>query len=148
MTIGLAQFLTIKKADGTALYRWQNYWINQTVDSHTFASFQTEALFSVASSGFASLRISFPVSETVLTLIDEGLVQYYLATVDLYQFQPPANGLPASKLLIAGFTGEFTSAEVTSSAVNLSIGSNLDSTESQAPPRKFTTALAGTPPKL
>lgn len=148
MTIALAQFLTIKKADGTVLYRWQNYWPNQTVDNHSFAPFQTDALFSAASPEVTSLQIVFPISSLILSLLDEGLNQYYVAQINQYQFQPPKNGLPSVKTLIAGFTGEFVSAQVSSVSVDLVIGSNIDSTESQVPPRKFTTTLAGTPPKL
>jgi len=148
-TVGLAQFLTVSDASGTALHRWQNFWINQTVDQHIFLPFQAESIFSRITASSDSLNIVLPISGNLLSIVDAGLLQYYIGQVDLYQFLPTAAGLPpASKSLIASYTGEFVSAEVTSTSIGLTIGSNLDSTESQVPIRKFTSTLAGIPPKL
>lgn len=95
-----------------------------------------------------SVTISLPVSNDARNLIESGLSQFYVAQVDLYQFLPPASGLPSVKTLVASFTGEFERATMTALSLDITVGANLDSTESQAPPRQFTTALAGTPPKL
>lgn len=149
MTIGLAQFFTVKNADGTVLHKWQNFWVNQTVDTHAFLPFQAEAIFSKSSASSDTLSITMPISASLLPIIDAGLMQFYIGTIDLYQFQPSLDGLPpATKLLATSFTGEFVSAEVLDTTINLAIGSNIDSTESQVPIRKFTSTLAGIPPKL
>lgn len=148
MTVGLAQFLTVKNAAGTVLYRWQNYWINETVDGHSFASFSVAALISKVSSGAESVQIQLPPTKANIGLIESGLQLLYTARVEQYQFLPPTTGLPGSKTKIGSFTGEFQSAVFNTSSVVLTIGSNLDSTESQAPPRKFTSTLIGSPPKL
>ena len=148
MTVTLAQFLTIHDADGAVLYQWQNHWIDQVVDEHGFFPFNCSSLLSKVSSGEMTLSIDLPASSESFGLIENGLNQFFVARVDLYQFLPPASGLPQTKTLVASFTGEFERASTTSTAVQITIGANLDSTESQAPPRQFTTALAGTPPKL
>ena len=148
MTVALAQFLTIKQANGSVLRRWQNHWISQTVDGHEFFPFNCSSLMSKVSSGEMSVTLSFPVSTNVRDLIENGLSQFYVVQVDQYQFLPPASGLPAVKTLVASFVGEFETASTTATSMQITIGANLDSTESQAPPRQFTTALAGTPPKL
>ena len=148
MTVALAQFLTIQTADGSVLRRWQNHWVGETVDGHEFFAFNCSSLMSKVSSGEMSATISFPVSTNVRDLIQNGLNQFYVAKLDQYQFLPPASGLPVTKVLVASFTGEFETASTTATSMQIMIGANLDSTESQAPPRQFTTALAGTPPKL
>jgi hypothetical protein len=148
MAVQLAQFLTIKKADGTVLRQWQNHWINQTVDGHEFYPFNCSSMMSKVSSGEMSVTISLPVSTSNRDLIQNGLSQFYVVEVDQYQFLPPASGLPATKTLVASFAGEFESGSTTPTSMQVSVGANLDSTESQAPPRQFTTALAGKPPKL
>ena len=148
MTVELAQFLTIKQADGAVLRRWQNHWISQTVDGHDFFPFNCSSLMSKVSSGEMSVTLSFPVASNVRDLIKNGLSQFYVVQVDQYQFLPPVSGLPSSKTLVASFTGEFEAASATAVAMQITVGANLDSTESQAPPRQFTTALAGKPPKL
>jgi hypothetical protein len=148
MTAGLAQFLTVKKADGGILHRWQNHWFNQRVEGHEFAPFNVNSLISKASDGAESIQIELPPTADNLELTELGLQRFYIATVEQYQFTPPASGLPTSLIKIASFTGEFQSAEFGTAAIALIIGSNLDSTESQAPPRTFTTTLTGFPPKL
>lgn len=148
MTIGLAQYLTIKDAGGNVQRKWQNYWINQAVDGYAFSPFSVAALISKVSSGQESIQIQLPPTKDNLDLVETGLQVFYTATVDQYQFLPPASGLPATKTKIASFTGEFQSASLEVSFVSLTVGSNLDSTESQAPPRKFTSTLIGSPPKL
>ena len=148
MTAALAQYLTIKKADGSVLSRWQNHWLNQSVDGHSFAPFNVNSLISKVSDGAESIQIGLPPTKDNLELTELGLQQFYIAIVDKYQFTPPASGLPSAKVKIASFTGEFQSAVFGIAAIDLIIGSNLDSTESQAPPRKFTTTLIGFPPKL
>lgn len=148
MTVGLAQYLTVKDAQGKVLIKWQNGWINQTVDGHAFGPFNVAAMISQISSGTESISIDLPVSQDNVDLVQNGLQSYYVATVEQYQYLPPVSGLPQSKTKVAAFTGEFESAEITDAAIVLDIGLNLDTTESQLPIRTFTTILAGSPPKL
>jgi len=148
MTVGVAQFLTIKDATGKALYKWQNYWIGQVVSGHNFAPFNVPALISQVTAGAETISIEIPADQGSINLADKGLQSYYIAQVDQYQFVPPVSGLPSSKTKVASFTGEFQSATITDTSISIEIGANLDSTESQVPVRTFTTILAGSPPKL
>jgi hypothetical protein len=148
MSIGLAQFLIIKDTGGNVQRKWQNYWISQSVDGYAFAPFSVSMLISKVSDGEESVQILLPPTDDNLTLAELGLQSFYIATVEQYQFLVPDSGLPATKTKIASFTGEFQAASLQPSAVTLTIGSNLDSTESQAPPRKFTSTLIGSPPKF
>ena len=148
MTVGLVQYLTVKDALGEVLNKWQNCWINETVDNHAFAPFNVPMLISQVSAGAESITIELPVSQNNVNLVQQGLQSYWVATVEQYQYLPPVNGVPQVKEKVAAFTGEFESAEISDLAIVLVIGLNLDSTESQLPIRTFTTILAGSPPKL
>lgn len=148
MTAGIAQFVTVKNAAGNVLKKWQSCWFDQTVDGHEFAAFNVNALISQVSAGAETLSVEIPVNQENVELVEVGLQSYYIVEVEQYQFIPPISGLPSSKQKMAAFTGEFQSAEVTDVSISLTIGANLDSTESQVPIRTFTTLLAGSPPKL
>ena len=148
MTVGLVQYLTIKDALGEVLHKWQNCWVGQTVDGHEFAMFNVPMLISQVSAGAESLSIQLPVSQSNVGIVEVGLQLYHVATVEQYQNTPPVSGTPEAKQKVAAFTGEFESAEIADISIGLSIGLNLDSTESQLPIRTFTTTLAGSPPKL
>jgi hypothetical protein len=147
--LAIAQFLHVYTSTGATINRWQNFWVNATVDSHAFFAFDGGAIFSRITPSSDSLDITFPASNTSLSLIENGLALRYLATLDLYQFAPTADGTaPSIKTKIASYTGEFSSATVNDLTVTLQIGTNLDPTEAQVPPRKFTTSLVGQPPKV
>lgn len=149
MTIAVAQFLRIYRADGTTLKRYQNFWAGLNVDSYVYEPFDAGAIFSRITPDSDSLDIVFPATNEAYSLVENGLALRYLATLDFYQFVPTADGLaPATKIKIASFTGEFSSATVNEATVTLLIGTNLDPTEAQVPPRKFTTSLIGQPPKI
>ncbi len=150
MSVALCQFMTLKNASGTVLQRGQNYWISETVSGHSFNAFNVSALISRVSAGAESLAIELAATKANIELVEEGLRDYYVAVINQYQFLPPASGTGsgAARTLVASFTGEFQSAVFTESKITLTVGSNLDSSESQVPPRMFTSDLAGTPPKL
>lgn len=150
MTIAVAQFLKICDKEGVAIKYSQNYWINETVDGYEFAAFNVSALISSVSAGTETLSIELIASAENLDLVETGLYSAYIARVEQYQLESPAigSGIYALKTLNAAFTGEFESVVIKESTITLSIGSNLDSTEVQVPPRTFTTTLAGNPPKL
>lgn len=148
MTVGVAQFLTIKDATEKVLHKWQNYWIGQVASGHSFAPFNVPALISQVTAGAETISIEIPADQQNIDLADKGLQSYYVAFVEQYQFVPPVSGLPSSMTEIAAFTGEFQSATITDTSIKIEIGSNLDSTECQVPVRTFTTILAGSPPKL
>lgn len=147
--IALAQFFTVQNESGTVLQRWQNYWPNTTVDSHTFLPFNADAILSQVSPGSDSLKIIFPASQQIYVLMNTGFELNYVGKLDLYQFVPPANnGVPEIKDLIASYTGKFIQGTISLTQIELSLGVGLDPTEAQVPPRKFTTSLVGKPPKL
>jgi hypothetical protein len=148
MAVGLAQFLTIKDASGKVLHKWQNHWAGQTVLGFSFKPFTVTSLLSRVSAGAESAQIDFPSVKDISDLIETGMSFLYVATVEQHQYTPPVSGLPSSTRKLASFTGEFQSAEFNESTCSLEIGANLDATESQAPPRSFTTDLVGFPPKL
>lgn len=147
--IALAQFFTVQNESGTVLQRWQNYWPNTTVDSHTFLPFDAGAILSQISPGSDSLSIIFPVSQQIHALMTTGFELNYIGRLDLYQFVPPVdNSVPEIKDLIASYTGKFIQGTVGLTQIELRLGIGLDPTEAQVPPRKFTTSLVGKPPKL
>lgn len=150
MTIGIAAFITIRQSDYTSVVaRYQNYWPGQTVDDYSFYPFNVNAILSNASGGQDSLSVDFAASPSIITIAEDGLVLGYLVEIAFYQFAPALDGgLPASKTIFATFIGELASVSQGESDITFNIGSTLNAVEAQAPPRKFTTVLIGSPPKL
>lgn len=150
MTIGIASFLTFRQSDySTVVAQYQNYWPDQTVDSHTFYPFNTNAIVSNATGGQQSLSIDFAASNDIVSLIEAGLSNGYFVELSFYQFTPTVTGAPpTAKTLFASYIGELISASQNELSISVQIGSSLNPVEAQAPPRKFTTTLIGEPPKI
>jgi hypothetical protein len=147
MTTALATYLQITTAAGTNIYKWQSFWPDQTVDTYTFYPFDIGSLLSARNSEQTDLQVRLPMNATTVTLAETGIEDGYLATVTLYKFTLAAGQtLPASKTAIASYTGQIIGASLDQVELTLTLGSPLDAREAQAPPRKFTTNLVGTPP--
>lgn len=147
MTTALATYLHVTTAAGADVYKWQSFWPDQTVDDHTFYPFDIGSLLSARNSAETDLEVRLPMNATTVALAETGIEDGYLATVTLYKFTLAAGEtLPASKTAIAGYTGQIIGASLDQIVLTLVLGSPLDAREAQAPPRRFTTNLVGTPP--
>lgn len=150
MTQSFATFLTLFASNGTTVIaRHQNRWPGQSVNGFTFKDFISEGIVSSRSGGSADISIVFPVSGSTLALIEDALGKNYLGQISLERFDvPDALGVPTKFEVVASFLGEVISASATPTSITMSLGSTLDPVEATAPPRRFTSVLAGRPPKL
>lgn len=145
-----AALLTIRTKDyTTVLHRYQSRWPKETVWDHEFLPFTTGAFLSSRSGGQSEIEIQFPLLGSLVALVETAIEQSYLFELELREFDPPASGTwPARWSLAASYLGQVASASYDESAIVLGLGSTLDPVEASAPPRVFTSALAGRPPKL
>jgi hypothetical protein len=150
MTIGIASFLAFRQSNySTVVARYQSYWPDQIVDSHSFYPFNVSAIVSNATGGQESLNVDFATSATIIDLVEAGLANGYFVELSFYQFTPTASGAPpTAKTLFASYIGELISASQNETSISIQVGSSLNPVEAQAPPRKFTTTLIGEPPKI
>lgn len=150
MTIGIAAFLTFRQANySTVVSKYQNYWSNQAVDSAAFYPFAVDSIIANSSGGQDSIAITFAISSAIADIVEAGIAQSYLVELAFYKFVPTNNGAPpTAKTQFATFIGEIINAVQSESGITIQVGSNLNAVEAQAPPRKFTTELIGSPPKI
>jgi hypothetical protein len=146
----IAGFLTVRGVDFvTVVKRVQNYWPGQTVDQFQHYPFATGHITSSRSGGQSGIEIRLAISKEMIDLIEAALLNSYVFELRLERFTPSAtDATTRTAHVIASSYGELVSASYDESSITLSIGSSLDPVEAQAPPRKFTTRLVGTPPQL
>tara|TARA_R110000772_G_scaffold118560_2_gene224203 strand:- start:602 stop:1054 length:453 start_codon:yes stop_codon:yes gene_type:complete len=145
----LAQFVHIQTAAGSTLFRWQNFWLTYTVDSHTYYAFAPGSIASSQDGAASEVSIEVPLNSENITLLENGASLKYTADISMYKFTPTADGSPpASKTKVAGFFGQIVGGSLSDTSISLSIGTSLDAVEAQIPPRIFTSLLIGIPPKL
>jgi hypothetical protein len=149
MTTALVTFATVWEPNYTAVRRrHQNYWPQTSVAGHQFLPFMSDSLVSSSFGGVERVGLQMPISSEAIDLLAIGGPAGWLVALELKEFTPVAGGgVPAVFLTVAEFVGEIIGGAYDSSSVELLIGSVLSGTGAQAPPRKFTTALVGTPSK-
>jgi hypothetical protein len=150
---GQAQYLRFYSG-ATTYYRWQNYYIGQTVtwdsQSWTYQPFVANGMIGGTPGTDVGVSIDLPATELVVNLVDDAFAGSYLCEIKLYEFDTRLSNAapPASQLLIGTYLGEVIGAKGGFSLLNVSLGSSLAPTGAQAPPRKFTSELIGAPIRL
>ena len=146
----IAVFVTVRARNFTTVIdRMQSYWPGRTVDGYRHYPFTTGSVTSNSSGGQSGIDLDFALSQQIVTQLEAALANGYFYQVSIRKFPPQADGGPPSSYeVLADFYGEVIGASQDASGIHLKIGSNLDPVEAQAPPRKFTTVLCGSPPQL
>lgn len=144
-----ASFLSIRQSNYSSVVRvMQNRW-PQTVDGHPFFPFQSSGILSSRSGGQSEISIVFPLDAGIVKLVEDAIASNYYFELLLKEFIPPeGGGPPPSFNLVGSYLGQVVNASYDEASVSVSLGSSLDPVEASAPPRKFTTVIAGQPPKL
>lgn len=150
---GQAQYLRFYSG-ATTYYRWQNYYIGQTVTfdsvSWTYQPFVANGMIGGTPGTDAGVSIDLPATALVADLVNDAINNNYLCEIKLYEFDTRlSNAAPqAAQLLIGTYVGEVIGARGSFSLLNVSLGSSLAPTGAQAPPRKFNSILIGAPLRL
>lgn len=145
-----AATLTVREKDYvTVLYRYQNYWPKNVAWGHDFLPFITGGFLSSRSGGQSEIGVDLPLTGPLVALTEAALEKSYLFELELRKFFPmPDSSPPGQYTVVASYLGMVVSASYQEGGITLGLGSTLDPVEASAPPRVFTTAIAGRPPKL
>lgn len=147
-TTALAQFLEVKN-NGVRVVAYQNYWPGQTVNGFTHYPFTTQGIVADSSGGQSTFTLQLPATAESVQLLEDGLTNGYIARVQIYQFDPPANNtFPPTRQLVAQYDGEIIRGTAGQTQVTLVLGSSLDPVGAQIPPRKYTSNLVGELPRF
>jgi hypothetical protein len=142
-------FLIVRpKNSGQATLRVQNFKPDTTIDGYTFYPFNVTSITSTRTAAKEDITIEMGLSEQVLSVLLNGLQNGHIVQLSLKTLDDAVTASPRPGALLANFLGEVVGVSYNEVMIELSVGSVLDPVEAQAPPRKFTTSLIGTPPQL
>lgn len=136
----LAIFVRLYTASGDRA-RWQNYYVEQTVDGYEFMSFTSAPMVTTVSSDENSIGLVLPPLPAVLRTVESAINEQWLAEAQMYELE---SGV---KTLVATTFGVVLAAAFEPGAITLEMGMALDALTAQVPGRRFTTALIGNIPK-
>ena len=152
-TRGQAHYLRLFDSS-TTYFRWQSYYINQTVTldsaSWSYYPFTVSGLLADSGSSANDVSIQVPGTQLVIDYFSAAISNNRLCDVFIYDFDSSLSqdAPQSSQVLIGRYVGEVV--EITGDFENLSVrlGSSLSPVGAQVPPRIFTTSLVGAPIRL
>jgi len=120
-------------------------------DSYQFLDFTVDGLANTGSADQNELTLTFPGLTAISSAADDAMAEGWLATITVYQFDLPTrpDTPPPGQVVLLTAIGEVTGgSEDFPATVTITVGSALESLGAQVPPRRFTSALVGTPCRL
>lgn len=148
-----SQFLRIFNESST-FYRWQNYYIGQTVTlgsaSWSYHPFESNGLVSGTTGGDSSLSIKVPATTLAVTVFQTAIDNNYLCEIKIYQFYSALQQTApqAEQITVGTYVGEVIGISGTFAELEIQLGSSLSPVGAQVPPRKYTGSLVGAPIRL
>lgn len=148
METAIAALLMFYK--GTTVFaRWQNFWVNETINQTQFVNFDVSEVMMNRSADEGGVTLTIPATNAHLQLIDTAIANEYLCQIQIVEM--PANGAtfdPLSSTLIAQFVGEVLAMQTDLTQIEVEIGTAMDAISGDIPGRKITTSLVGRLPSL
>jgi len=150
---GQSQYLRIFDESST-YYRWQNYYVGQTVTwdtaSWVYQPFVANGFIGGSAGTDVGVTVDVPATGTAVSAFESALNQNRLCELRLYEFDSSLGqaGPQSGQLLIGVYVGEIIGINGSFSQLTVSLGSSLAPVGAQVPPRKFTNAMIGAPLRL
>ena len=148
METAIAALLMFYK--GTTVFaRWQNFWVNETINQTQFVNFDVSEVMMNRSADEGGVTLTIPATNAHLQLIDTAIANEYLCLIQIVEM--PADGAtfdPLSATLIAQFVGEVLAMQTDLTQIEVEIGTAMDAISGDIPGRKITTSLVGRLPSL
>ena len=130
--------------------RWQNFWMQSTIDGYSPKSFQTSEILLNRSADEGGITIRMPALADDMNFFLAAIEGEYLADVRMYE-QEVTNEMPVSfgsMALVGRFVGEVQTMQMTISDLTVAVGAALDAINGDIPGRRITTSLVGRLPIL
>lgn len=149
-TYAVGQYLTFTIPDIAVQYRFQNFYIGQTVPwvngDHNFLPFGFSGITVDRSGGNIDSALAFPNNELSRSWATRAIEEFWLARVRVVLVDPDnpqTTANEAESRLLYNYTGQVTAGSWDDSTMSLRLNSVLDAVRGNAPNRKLNLNLCG-----
>jgi len=139
MEFAVGQFLELTDGKGS-IYRWQNFWIHENYDGHTFVPFGFSGLTTNRQGDNIDATLVFPNNELARQWTFTAIRDRWLAKVRVVLFDP-ANKSKQDDL--HDYVGQIASGAWDETAINVRLNTLIDSVGADIPARRLTQRLVG-----
>ena len=143
MELAVGHFLDLKYQNGTALYRWQNFWIKENVDNYSFIPFGFSGLTTNRQGDNIDASLAFPNNELSRQYAVQATQERWVARVQMFLFEPEDK---TKRQLLTTYIGQITSSSWKETAIQVRLNSLLDAVGGDIPARRISQQLVGNIP--
>jgi hypothetical protein len=144
-SFALVQYLRFFKG-GTDFFKWQNYFIDQSVDGYVYQGYRSSGVLTNRSSDENGISIEMPANPSILVVMEAAIGDQWLCESIVYRLTDPTNA--ATKVVVSRFIGEVLSVSTNMVTITFELGAGIDALTAQIPGRKITSALVGSMPQI
>jgi hypothetical protein len=157
MELALAQYLGLRNKAGEVL-RFQNYWINQTVDfeidiegtikvlDHNFLPFGFSGISTDRQGDLREATLVFPNNTLSRGIVDTAVSERWFATVRTIVPTDPTTPSASRDQILFTYVGVITTASWSDETINVSVSTVLDAVGADTPTRRITRSIVGSIP--
>lgn len=130
--------------------RWQNFFVDNTVDGYVFRSFNSSDMLMNRTADEGGLTITMPATSDYLSFFSKAIEEAYLADIVLYEMEV-TSGMPTdltTASIVGRFVGEVIAMETNLTKLAVELGTAMDAVSGEIPGRRITTSLVGRLPTL
>lgn len=139
MEFAIGHFLDFD-ADGSNVFRWQNFWIKQNVDNYSFMAFGFNGLTTNRQGDNIDATLAFPNNELARQYALQATQEKWVAKVQVMLFDPEDK---SKRQLLHTYVGQVTSSGWAETTINMRLNSLLDAVGSDIPARRISQKLVG-----
>jgi hypothetical protein len=142
----IGHYLTLVKPDVSVFYRFQNFFINQTVDwvngPHTFLPFGFSGISIDRDGGNVESNLLFPNNQLSREWAAKAIEEFWIARVRVVLVNPDDTA-QSSQTLLHNYVGQITAGSWRDSELSLTLSSVLDAVGGDVPNRRLSRVLCG-----
>ena len=140
MEFAVGHFLDLNISNGSAAYRWQNFWIKENVDAYSFIPFGFSGLTTNRQGDNIDATLVFPNNELSRQYALEATQEKWVAKVQVMLFDPEDK---TQRTLLSTYVGQVTASGWGETAINVRLNSLLDAVGADIPARRISQQLVG-----
>jgi hypothetical protein len=158
MELSIAQYLGLRSPSSGTVFRFQNYWINQTASltipfggadvalPHNFLPFGFSGISIDRQGDLKEATLIFPNTEPTRGWIDMMVKERWFATVRTIIPNSLEAPDPAKSQILFTYIGVITTASWADTEINATVSTVLDAVGNDAPTRRITRSVVGSIP--
>lgn len=142
MDFAIGQFLDLKQQNG-AVFRWQNFWVNETVSGYSFVPFGFSGLTTNRQGDNIDATLVFPNNQLSRQWALSSIQGKWLAEVQVVLFNPENRG---EQNRLFTYVGQISNGAWDETGINIRLNTLLDAVGADVPSRRLTQKLVGNLP--